>query len=658
MRTSLLCLLLAVVAMFATPAPAAPLFEEIATLSTAATPAQSDPITLTTAGTYTLALTDLGAQLTPAAPLASVELALTADTTVVATLSAAGSTQVTLAAGTYVIRVAGIPSAQPGSGLFAASLTLSGAAQPAYSFSGALNATGSLAPSHVQVYQGGVILAAGGSYTADLVDLSFPAALSTLTLIITAPGAAAPAALLPTAANGVPISGSGGTFSLFALGDSPAATNAGAFLIRIRDASQAIVYSQVVTVGQVATLNPTSQLAAGSYTLSSADLQFPAPLTGSGVLLVDAAGNGASVTGSASAPLSVAAPDIYQVLVYAATAGAGALGVELRDAGQALHYSAVQPFGGDSSSGTPLFAYPVSLNSAGSYVATLTDLKFTAPLAASAIAVAQGNTLAGHLSGPGTLPVTLAVGTAVLLLSASPASAGGSLQQNGGLASVQLALASGSAVFQTTQGVGGVANTRTFAIISAGDYRFSALDLQFPAPFSEFVAAVTLGSQLVGSVYGSGTFDVLGAQPGTYYVSFIARPDATAKAGTYAIVADVKPPNPAITLTASPLMPTAGNSFALNWSVQNATSCTASGAWSGALAASGSQTIAGISTATTYKLTCTGSGGNSTASLTVTPTAASSGGGGALDGVSLGALAAALAASYRRRRPRVGDASG
>ena len=58
--------------------------------------------------------------------------------------------------------------------------------------------------------------------------------------------------------------------------------------------------------------------------------------------------------------------------------------------------------------------------------------------------------------------------------------------------------------------------------------------------------------------------------------------------------------------------------FTLTWTSANATSCAASGAWSGTKAVNGSQAIATIASAKTYTLTCTGEDGSDTDSVTVT----------------------------------------
>ena len=77
-------------------------------------------------------------------------------------------------------------------------------------------------------------------------------------------------------------------------------------------------------------------------------------------------------------------------------------------------------------------------------------------------------------------------------------------------------------------------------------------------------------------------------------------------------------PAPAVTLSANPTSIAWDASSTLTWSTANATSCTASGAWSGAVATSGSQNTGALAASATYTLTCTGSGGSSAKSVTVT----------------------------------------
>jgi hypothetical protein len=121
-------------------------------------------------------------------------------------------------------------------------------------------------------------------------------------------------------------------------------------------------------------------------------------------------------------------------------------------------------------------------------------------------------------------------------------------------------------------------------------------------------------------------------------------------------LAQFPPGAPALSFAANSI--TLGSSATLNWSAINATGCTASGGWSGALATSGSKAVTPSATGTaSYSLSCAnavGASPTSTAQLQVTTppeiTAPppSGGGGGGLDGLSLFGLAALL--RWRRLR--------
>src|SRR5262249_60073988 len=90
---------------------------------------------------------------------------------------------------------------------------------------------------------------------------------------------------------------------------------------------------------------------------------------------------------------------------------------------------------------------------------------------------------------------------------------------------------------------------------------------------------------------------------------------------------------------------------------EDATSCTASGGWSGSQAVHGSFTSSALSTDTTFTLTCTGPGGNGAQSVTVKITGSTGGGGGgALDtmllSILLGVLLLRLTSAQTPRRVR------
>ena len=80
---------------------------------------------------------------------------------------------------------------------------------------------------------------------------------------------------------------------------------------------------------------------------------------------------------------------------------------------------------------------------------------------------------------------------------------------------------------------------------------------------------------------------------------------------------------PMVTLSASPIGVASGAASNLTWSSTNATSCTASGAWSGSRATAGSTSTGPLTAASnTFTLTCSGTGGSANASAIVTVTGA------------------------------------
>ena len=76
---------------------------------------------------------------------------------------------------------------------------------------------------------------------------------------------------------------------------------------------------------------------------------------------------------------------------------------------------------------------------------------------------------------------------------------------------------------------------------------------------------------------------------------------------------------PTISLSANPILFTGAGSTTLTWSSANATSCTASGGWSGSEATSGSKSIS-VTASNGFDLVCSGPGGSISASTAVTVT--------------------------------------
>jgi len=133
--------------------------------------------------------------------------------------------------------------------------------------------------------------------------------------------------------------------------------------------------------------------------------------------------------------------------------------------------------------------------------------------------------------------------------------------------------------------------------------------------------ACTAGSAWSGPEATSGTQSVTPTATGTssYDLTCTGSGGSVTSTATVTVTA---PPLPTVTIAANPASLVLGNSSTLSWSSANATSCTASGAWSGTEAVSGTQNVTPVATGTnSYALTCTGSGGSTTSTATVSVTA-------------------------------------
>jgi hypothetical protein len=173
-------------------------------------------------------------------------------------------------------------------------------------------------------------------------------------------------------------------------------------------------------------------------------------------------------------------------------------------------------------------------------------------------------------------------------------------------------------------------------------------DLQFPAAFDNLALVISRGSEVLGKIYGGGTFTFAGS-PGAYQLTFVATPAAEQQFGLYSVSVLYSPP--AVTLTSSASSAPTGTAITLNWTATNASSCTASGgSFTGAQPASSGSTSVVLTATTTYTLSCTGTGGTASQSVTVTATAApAKSGGGGMDPAWLVLLSALWVAVFARR---------
>ena len=104
-----------------------------------------------------------------------------------------------------------------------------------------------------------------------------------------------------------------------------------------------------------------------------------------------------------------------------------------------------------------------------------------------------------------------------------------------------------------------------------------------------------------------------GGQTATHYTWSCNSPNGGSNASCTAFIP------PAVNLTPTPALIGPGDSSTLNWSVTNATACTASGGtWTGAKSTTGGSNTVSPSLTTIYTLACTGPGGSGSRSATVT----------------------------------------
>ena len=130
------------------------------------------------------------------------------------------------------------------------------------------------------------------------------------------------------------------------------------------------------------------------------------------------------------------------------------------------------------------------------------------------------------------------------------------------------------------------------------------------------------------------------------YALACSGPSGTATASvTVAVKGTTAPAAISVAFAASPTAVAAGGSSTLAWSTTNASTCTASGAWSGARSTAGSFTTAALLANSTYTLACTGAGGSMSRSVTVV--LQSAGGGSADAAATLGPLVVSKYATGR-----------
>lgn len=593
--------------------------------------ATEDDFTIATAQDLIVTLTDSQVP----AELASASVVVTQAGMLVgsATLAPPATTatlKISGAVGQYVLRVFGAPNASYSFGTF--TVCVAPQSSPANclqnaSIAGNITTPSAVADPTISTESIALNVVTAGTYTVSFADDKFPVALNVAPNLALFQGSQ-PVAL--SIASGTGIALNPGMYTLLSIAQADQTVKAGLYGIAITGpAGVPPLLNSTFPVGGLLAVTPQStNPAAQSLTLKITDFAFPAQLASASALVTEGATNLGAVS-SVGAPSTFAAPagPLFIWSFAAAGANAGTYEVDLNTSTASLVQAAY-----GVSSGTSLgFAYLTPALTAGvTYQASASDFQFPAPLTALQFAVAQNGVLLQPAAAAAAGAVTFvpASGPVVLLVNATtPTSGNGLFDLN-----VQNAAASPALVFDKTQAasVNGLFDTQPIVLGTAGDFDVTLTDLKFPAQLQDLALVVSSGGTILGKIFGGGTFSVA-AQPGTYQLTFVATPASSQQYGLYAV--QMVYAAPTVTLAASPTTVTAGGTTTLSWTTADATSCTAGGGnWTGSPAIGSGMISIVVAATTTYTLNCTGPGGATSQSVTVTATPATShSGGGTID---------------------------
>jgi hypothetical protein len=630
-------------------AQAAPLVDTVKLIADTPAAAAAAPaartFTVTEPGAYLVTLTDLNS---PKA-LSAVSVAVANSTATAANLSAPGTANVTLAAGNYTVQP--LATAASGSaGSFTVTVTPAGGVTPLFQNQWAIAPPAAATPPGQSLLSAQFKVVDPGSYTVEFTDQNFPAPLSSLQLTVALHGD--PNLLCTFKLGSTPPCQlqlqAGSTYDLFVVAQADATALKGLYSLNIVGGSAATSVAYAVTqgTGGLAGALNVPVPAAGNMSVQLNDLGKPAPLALLSARVVQGATLLQAIDTPGSVSVSVPAAGTAQIFVLAspnASVGESSYAVFASQGASTLLDVAVPVV----DAGHLGYAFSTVLTAAGAYQLTVNDFKLPAPLTEfNALAVQAGAAL---VSGTGATQIAAASnGTLNMLVFTAVPAANAS-----GLFGVELTVPNTpNTVYAITQGVGAAFRSQTVDIISSGgSYVAQLTDLEFPAKFAQVWLIGTRGQSVVTQIIGGGKVVFGVPMSGTYVINILAQVAETSHYGLYGWSLDVAPPIPTVTLTSSASAVNSGESVTLTWSSTDATSCSATGGWSGTLATSGSQKTSALTANSTFFLTCTGDGGTSGAAsvqVNITQPQGSSGGGGGI--AMLDILALALVALWQARR--------
>jgi len=636
-----------------TAALSATVFEttELAAATASADADLPAPVTfeVTTAGSYTVTLTDLRAP----QELSSLRAAVARDLATVAELEVEypaspllpATQSFTATPGTYRIHVLGAAAGGTAGGSFGVSVAPSAGGAALIDHAGAINAP-TQSSDGLSALQTNFTIAQAGTYRVVVTDLVFPAALASSQTLVLRETGSGPVVVPFTQGF---FAATPGTYQLLIVAQAAAPELAGLYSVSIDSGiGTAVVYQYTQPVGNLTPATTVTITTAGQHTLTLADINFPVPLDAIAAVVTQ---NGAvlGTLGAAGAVNFSAVQGATQIYAHATPSAADAVGafsVLLARGAQSL-YADVLIADASPEPATPTI-YAVKSSSAatsGAYQLKIEDFAFPLAFASLQSAVIQDSTVIGTSNGAGTAQFTLQASPVKVLIAVRPP-AGGSHNALFGLTVTPAG--GGAPLLETTQGVGGLFRTHVVPIAADGPYDLTLRDLEFPLAMPTAALAITRGTTLIGQIFGGGTVPRQQLTAGTYVLNFLGQPAASEAHGTYGIRVSDSPPQPTVTLSANPMAITSGAQVTLQWTAGNATTCTASNGWTGTKGASGSESVGPLNATTTFALACTGPGGTGNASVTVTVSApsASGGGGGALGLQFLAALCLLVAMRF------------
>jgi hypothetical protein len=676
--------------------------DDVRTVAAASTgvPVEHD-FTATAGATYYVTFTDLGAQFNVPQPLATLKMAITANdalvsvTPIVGSNTVAATTQLVVdganavssngvamasfmatTAGVYRFHIIGAPSTGNAPGPIGLAISATQGGTPLQSWSDSIGLAAAPPAGAEGIIAQKFTVTAAGAYQISVNDLALPQALQSPPVLILLLNGQSVAMLPDPVTHSQTVTSAtlqAGTYQIFAVGLAATQSGGGLFSASVIPMSGGgiPVFSGTVPVGSTIAVGGAAQLTPGAqYKVALSDLAFPVALSQLAAVAVDLSqGNAAAslaMSGAQTFTASGSGPgDTYQIYAAAQAAAPGGVGsysARILSSGGATISGAAQAATSASSTLQP-FSFTADVPSAGTYTATLTDLKIPAMLLTANFALVQGGAIIGTpRTGAGAITASLTAGSASLTLLGFAQSGMGV----GGLLELSVTDSTGKVVFDQPQGVDAAFRPTQISIPTPGTYQFTLADLAWPASFSQsggqLVGVLSQGGTIVGEIFGGGTLTAIPVSTaGNYYLSIIATPTGTDAAGTYVLNVSHAPAAPTVNLSTDASTVASGGTVHLIWTTTGATTCIASGAgwagsFSGSQAASGTTTSPAITADAMFTLTCTGPGGTGAATTTVSvKSAASSHGGGGAFGLNilvlLGALVAGRSAASWRSAP-------